>query len=501
MRRAIFVLTIVLTLTAAAAPAAAAPEPRIIGGTTVDATTVPWTVALLSAGVADGFYAQFCGGTLVHASWVLTAAHCLAGLSAASVEVAWGISDLTAITAADRRAISEIVVHPQYNASAKTSDVALLRLAVPATGAQTLPLNTSPSFPALNATLDTYGWGNTRYPGTLYPNLLRGVTLTDLAGPSTAGTCGFYGATYIGEHMVCAGVAGGGKDACQGDSGGPLVATTAGSQKVLVGVTSWGNGCALADFPGIWSRVSSYADWADQHINAPATPRVHIGDATVVEGDSGNRIAYFTVTVSPPPANTLTVDYATVPVTATATSDYVTKWKTLTFLPGQVAKTVTVAIRPDDVAEGTETFRVNLATPNGLDGATLVNLWGTGTILDDDATSTNQLTIGDATAREGDGGTGSVTVRTQVALTTVTGTPFTLTYSTSVGTAGTGDYVAKSGTLLFSATTRVKVVTVVLRREWIPEGDETFTVVLGTPSGGGVTVTRGTGTFTIVNDD
>lgn len=482
------------------ATAVSVPGPRIIGGTTIDAATVPWTVALLHSSTANGFDAQFCGGTLINAEWVLTAAHCVTATAPSAVNVAWGISDLNAVAAVDRHALSQIIVHPQYNATESTSDVALLRLATPVPGATTLAINTAPTFPALSAALDTYGWGNISTTGTTYPNLLHGVSLQDLGGPSSSGTCGLYATQYIGDHMVCSGQAGGGKDACQGDSGGPLVGTN-GATKVLVGVTSWGNGCALNNYPGLWSRVSSYADWIDQQIHAPATPRVSIGDATVVEGDSGSRVANFTVTVSPAPRQPMTVGYATVSDTAVAPADFVAKLATLSFNPGQIVKTVAVSVKSNQIPEPTKSFRVVLATPSGLDGATLANGSGVGTVLDDDSSTLNQLTIGDGSATEGDDGTGLVTVKTQIALTRVPGAPFSVTYTTTSGTAGPRDFVAKTGTLAFTATAMTKTVSITLKREWIPEGNETFTITVGTPTLGSVVTTRATGTFTIINDD
>jgi trypsin len=70
-----------------------------------------------------------------------------------------------------------------------------------------------------------------------------------------------FGANAISTNMVCAGFTSGGRDSCQGDSGGPLV-----SGSTLVGVVSWGKGCALANFPGVYARTANYISF----INANA---------------------------------------------------------------------------------------------------------------------------------------------------------------------------------------------------------------------------------------
>lgn len=74
-------------------------------------------------------------------------------------------------------------------------------------------------------------------------------------------TCSIaYGASFIGETMICA--AEEGKDSCQGDSGGPLVWNEDGAGVYKqIGVVSWGRGCALPDYPGVYSRLANYYDW------------------------------------------------------------------------------------------------------------------------------------------------------------------------------------------------------------------------------------------------
>ncbi|MFB9908149.1 serine protease [Allokutzneria oryzae] len=225
----------------------------IVGGTRASISQHPWTVFLTNA---SGF--QFCGGTLVAPTKVLTAAHCVKGTAANAVRVVSGREDKQS-TAGTVTNVSKVWVHPSYTTATSGFDVAVLTLATRVNSA-TLPL-AAPSDTALyaagtNATV--LGWGTTSSGGAASRYLLK----VDVPVTSDA-TCKTAYPQYSNTSMVCAGIAAGGKDSCQGDSGGPLVA---GGK--LIGVVSWGRGCALPNYPGVYGRVAPYNAILTAQINS-----------------------------------------------------------------------------------------------------------------------------------------------------------------------------------------------------------------------------------------
>ncbi len=135
---------------------------------------------------------------------------------------------------------------------------------------------------------------------------------------------------------------------------------------------------------------------------------VSIGNAEVKEGNSGTANATFTVSLLSPSAQPVTVSFATADGTATAPADYASTSGTLTFAPGETSKSITVAVNGDTIAEGNETFVVNLSN---VVGAAVGTAQGTGTILDDDVAALT-LSIDKATVTEGGTATGTVTRNT-----------------------------------------------------------------------------------------
>jgi trypsin len=218
--------------------------PRIVGGTVAGAADNPFQVALLTKNIANNFNAQFCGGTLYKANYVITAAHCSDFVTASQVQVLTGTRNLDGTGV--RRNVTRIVIHPSWNPSTFNNDVAVWQLSTSATGIPLATLATSDG--AVGTNLLATGWGALSEGGS-FPINLRKVSLP-LADRVNCNDANSYNG-QITANMLCAGRDSGGIDTCQGDSGGPL---TRGSS--LTGIVSWGNGCARRNFFGVYTRVS-----------------------------------------------------------------------------------------------------------------------------------------------------------------------------------------------------------------------------------------------------
>jgi trypsin len=122
-------------------------------------------------------------------------------------------------------------------------------------GVQTIPLALTK--PAAGVSSVVSGWGTLSSGSSSLPTQLQAVTVDIVSDAACDSAYASYGG--ITENMICAAVPGGGKDACQGDSGGPLAVNG-----VLVGLVSWGVGCAEASYPGVYSNVASLRDFVTE---------------------------------------------------------------------------------------------------------------------------------------------------------------------------------------------------------------------------------------------
>ena len=231
-------------------------KPLIVGGVEAERGEFPYIVSLQ-------MNSHFCGGSLIAKNWVLTAAHCIYTPSVVTRgKVLIGVHSLRE-PAPEVFAIKQAIKHPRYQERNQFDyDFALIELSGES-AFDPVMLNGKDMEVDLEGISTTAGWGTTKESGPISQVLMKvDVPLIEQSKCEAA-----YPGNIL-DTMVCAGLDEGGKDSCQGDSGGPLVVETELGDHLLVGVVSWGYGCARPGKYGVYSRVSSAVEWI-QSVIAP----------------------------------------------------------------------------------------------------------------------------------------------------------------------------------------------------------------------------------------
>ena len=282
---------LVLMAALAAAPAQAVrggdpDDPRIVGGQNASIADWPYLVAIREQGSVE----SFCGGSLIANDVVLTAAHCVDGQDTSGWEVVAGRTDLTDDSTGETIAVTGSRVHPWYDSDTVANDAALLFLQSGQTQGATVQLDPSGEQPFWSPgdSVFSAGWGTTSSGGSQSPDQLKEVGMQIQPDSACASALG---PDYDPGSALCAGLPDyTTDDTCQGDSGGPLVTP----DDTLIGVVSWGNGCA-AGAPGAYTwlgapQISYFIANPDWDGTLPEPPPDEPGGGTQDDG----------VVISPP---------------------------------------------------------------------------------------------------------------------------------------------------------------------------------------------------------
>lgn len=223
--------------------------PPIVGGFTVDISEVPYQVSLRYKGM------HVCGGSILSDHVIVTAAHCLFFLTGPqSLTIAAGSSTRIPMSGQEFQ-VARYILHPLYELGTYYDyDVAIMILAGQLSFNDRIqPIALCESLPMDGTKALVSGWGHLVEGGSSGNSNELQAAEVDIF-PNSKCSAGY--GDVITERMVCAGVEEGGIDACQNDSGGPLVV-----DGELLGIVSWGKGCAQKGFPGVYSSIPSLRSW------------------------------------------------------------------------------------------------------------------------------------------------------------------------------------------------------------------------------------------------
>lgn len=276
----------------AIAQSGASAQPRIVGGNTASISTYPWQVGVVYSSAQlpsrNAQQREICGGELITSRIVMTAGHCVADsdpdcgpealqgkpplctpiadpggdgtamIDSNDLDMVLGRSTLTNTSEGAEVGVQAVKLGTSFDGDFQGDGVPRFDaayLVLPAPSGQTPIKIAGTDEGALwdaDSAEEISGWGSTSESGAPV-NTLRAATVNVIPDSTCSGD---YGSNFDPGTMVCAGFQSGGIDTCFGDSGGPLEAPLQDGGYRLVGITGWGQGCAEAGFPGVYTRVA-----------------------------------------------------------------------------------------------------------------------------------------------------------------------------------------------------------------------------------------------------
>jgi len=244
---------------------------RIVGGVEAKVNEFPW-IASMSLNFGGAVSDHMCGGTLVSAEWIVTAAHCLYKDNDFKTlylpsEQEWTLMEHDFFSTTETKIptikvkVEKVIVSPEWNSQTTMGDIALIKLTKPVDLKKYTPAclaNTGDSFVGKSAWV--YGWGQTSFKADMGASKLRKLEVKVASNKECMAWSAKNSMNWdLKSSQVCAG-AGSGKDACKGDSGGPLTSVVNG-RHVLIGDVSNGNACKGPY--AVFGSIAYYRKWID----------------------------------------------------------------------------------------------------------------------------------------------------------------------------------------------------------------------------------------------
>ncbi|KAG7156333.1 trypsin-1-like [Homarus americanus] len=234
---------------------------RVVGGTPTSAGKYPWLVSLFYRGKL------YCGATLINNRYLITAAHCVKRVNLNNVKIVLGSYNKTDVHEPSRqvRKVGTWWAHQLFDRRSYNNDIGIIMLNEEVEITKhvrpvCLPVSGDGNYTGLTGIVP--GWGRLSENG--YPSeVVHEVKVPIISNEECKKKK--YRPSEITDNMMCAGYDEGKIDACQGDSGGPLLLDT-GKNIEIIGVVSWGQGCARAKYPGVYTRLEKYMDFVNSKI-------------------------------------------------------------------------------------------------------------------------------------------------------------------------------------------------------------------------------------------